>query len=79
MRRVRSGQRSARKTEDVAKRFGFAFTRRLHSSLGYLSPTKYEEEFAANNDRALSTGLPTGGVCVACATPPVDNPAPAKA
>ncbi len=24
---------------------------RLHSSLGYLSPLKYEEEFAANNDR----------------------------
>ena len=58
---------------------GWYNPRRLHSSLGYLSPIKYEEKFVVNNGRACSTGLPTVGVCVACATPPVDNSAPVKA
>lgn len=49
---------------------------RLHSSLGYLSPTKYEQEFAANNDRAPSTGLPTAALRSSQAThAAVDNPA----
>ena len=59
---------------------GWYNPRRLHSSLGYLSPTKYEEEFAANNDRAPSTGLPTAALRSSQAThAAVDNPAPVKA
>ena len=58
---------------------GWYNPRRLHSSLSYLSPINYEEQYSAGCDCAPSTGLPTGGVCVADATPPVDTPAPEKA
>jgi hypothetical protein len=30
----------------------------------------------ARQRQAVEHGLPTVGACVACATPPVDNPAP---
>jgi len=51
--------------------------RRRHSGIGYLSPMNFERKHhppAASHRH----GLPTVGVCVACATPPVDNPAPER-
>ncbi len=51
--------------------------RRRHSALHYLSPVNYEQRYADANDPSVEHGLPTVGVCVACATPPVDNPAKA--
>lgn len=36
--------------------------RRLHSSLGHLSPINFEEKHCTKTDRAHSTGLPTAAV-----------------
>ena len=52
--------------------------RRRHSGLGYLSPATFEAKHqagAAATAGRVEHGLPTVGVCVAGATPPVDNPA----
>jgi putative transposase len=46
--------------------------RRWHSGFGYLSPVNFERNQPIPATPS-SNGLPTGGVCVACATPPVDN------
>ena len=54
---------------------GWYNPRRRHSALAYLSPTNYEARHAAQADLAEEHGLTTVGACVACATPPVDNPA----
>jgi putative transposase len=58
---------------------GWYNPRRRHSGLGQMSPAMFE----AHHGKARQTppsprehGLPTVGVCVAAATPPVDNPAP---
>lgn len=57
---------------------GWYNPRRRHSGLGYQSPMNFEKKHRPN-DAAPSPrgehGLPTAGVCVAGATPPVDNPA----
>ena len=59
---------------------GWYNPRRLHSSLGYCSPMKYEEKYGANNDRATEHGLPTAAVGSSQApTAAVDNPAPVNA
>ena len=52
--------------------------RRRHSALDYDSPLDFEERHRqhARQRHPTEHGLPTVGVCVACATPPVDNPAP---
>ncbi len=50
--------------------------RRRHSALDYDSPMDFEARHRqplAKRHR-VEHGLPTGGACVACATPPVDNP-----
>ena len=59
---------------------GWYNPRRRHSALGQISPANFESKHI---DKARRTptprgehGLPTVGVCVAGATPPVDNPAP---
>jgi len=49
--------------------------RRRHSALGYLSPANYESTNRNASELSVEHGLTTVGVCVACATPPVDNPA----
>jgi putative transposase len=49
--------------------------RRRHSALDYLSPVNYETKHRAAFTSSVKHGLTTVGVCVACATPPVDNPA----
>ena len=58
---------------------GWYNPRRRHSALGHRSPATFENELTEaciEHAPRLEHGLPTVGVCVACATPPVDNPAP---
>jgi len=50
--------------------------RRRHSTLDYLSPMNYENKRGRSRCTRGEHGLPTAGACVACATPPVDSPAP---
>jgi putative transposase len=52
--------------------------RRRHSALGRISPIEFERRHDApltNPPASPRPGLPTAGVCVAAATPAVDNPA----
>ena len=44
------------------------------AALGYLSPANYESKHPNVSDLSVERGLTTVRVCVACATPPVDNP-----
>ncbi len=78
------GRRSFRsKTEARQALFtwieGWYIPRRRHSALSYRAPIEFEKEESrttkAETTTAATDGLPTGGLCVACATPPVDNPA----
>jgi putative transposase len=78
------GRRSFRsKTEARQALFtwieGWYIPRRRHSALSYRAPIEFEKEESrttkAETTTAAADGLPTGGLCVACATPPVDNPA----
>ena len=55
---------------------GWYNPRRRHSALAYLSPANYESKYTSTPRSGVEHGLPTVGVCVACGTPPVDNPAP---
>ena len=55
---------------------GWYNPRRRHSALDYMSPMNFETRHASELQRG-EHGLPTVGSCVAVATPPVDNPAPA--
>jgi putative transposase len=57
---------------------GWYNPRRRHSALDYVSPMVFEEQHRQlrRQGRTAEHGLPTVGACVACATPPVDNPAP---
>lgn len=55
---------------------GWHNPRRLHSSLGYLSPITFEEKHRANNERATEDRLSTAAVGSSQAPPAaVDNPA----
>jgi putative transposase len=56
---------------------GWYNPRRRHSALNYLSPMNFELQQASPSPQRGEHGLPTAGACVAGATPPVDNPAPA--
>ena len=56
---------------------GWYNPRRRHSALGHISPATFEQRFAdevRDRNRQNHRGIPTGGVCVAGATPPVDIP-----
>jgi putative transposase len=55
---------------------GWYNPRRRHSALNYRSPMNFEMQHAGASPPCGEHGLPTVGACVACATPPVDNPAP---
>ena len=55
---------------------GWYNPRRRHSALAYLSPANYESKYTSTPRLRGERGLPTVGVCVACATQTVDNPAP---
>jgi len=51
--------------------------RRRHSAHGRISPVNFERMHADQHNRPIEPyGLPTAGLCVAGATPAVDNPAP---
>ena len=54
---------------------GWYNPRRRHSALGYRSPANFESTHRDVATVRVEHGLPTAGVTVACATPPVDNPA----
>ena len=56
---------------------GWYNPRRRHSALEYLSPINFESKHADPSLVRGQHGLPTAGACVAVATPPVDNSAPA--
>lgn len=57
---------------------GWYNPRRRHSALSYLSPMNYETKHIDPSPPPRGEhGLTTVGACVAGATPPVDNPAPA--
>jgi putative transposase len=56
---------------------GWYNPRRRHSALGHTSPATFEHRHPEKmRRRTVEHGIPTVGVCVAGATPPVDIPAP---
>ena len=58
---------------------GWYNPRRRHSALGHTSPAAFEAKNSQKMHRhaqRIEHGIPTVGVCVAGATPPVDIPAP---
>jgi putative transposase len=55
---------------------GWYNPRRRHSALGYRSPDNLETSHHDVANARVEHWLPTAGFSVACATPPVDNPAP---
>jgi len=58
---------------------GWYNPRRRHSALGQTSPAVFEARHrgsAASQPQRIEHGITTVGVCVACATPPVDISAP---